>query len=89
MSETIKYKFRAECCIDVIRFIQEMGSTIQWFRMDTIKEGFPGQVVEVEIDGCITLPILIECCNNVLDGHVIAQTVQPIADYTGDRDFTR
>ena len=45
--------------------------------------------VEFEFETNLTLDEVIEILKNVPDGHVMYQSVQPIADYTGERDDNR
>lgn len=75
-----KYKFRAECSIDVERLENVIPSK---FNVNLIKQGFPD--VEVEFDSYLSLSEIIDLMKTIEDGHVMYETVKPIEQYTGQR----
>lgn len=81
-----KYKFRAECAIDVARFIV-LGSDGEHkaarLRVTPDSTGLPDCVVEFESDA--SLETLRGLCDLVPDGHVMAETISEAEMYTGER----
>jgi len=81
----IAYKLRAEGAPDIAEFISIASPYLISYKMEHV--GVPD--VEFEFETNLTLDEVIEILKNVPDGHVMYQSVQPIADYTGERDDNR
>ena len=83
------YKFRAECSTDVINFFRALEedsfSSIHIQSQDI--EGTPIPDVDVIFNCNLRLARLIQIAKQVEDCHVIAQTVRPIDQYTGERNY--
>ncbi len=81
-----KYKFRAECFHDVQEFIPLVFAQGKPFAFkiypDTL---FPDAEVEIEAD--ISLEDMRSLMRQVFDSHVMVQTVMPIDQYTGERNY--
>lgn len=77
------YKFRSECAHDVNELRRIMGSKI--LSIQTQQQHFPDNDVDL-----ITTSELEDVRNfmrQVVDGHVMLQTVQYYYNYTGERDY--
>lgn len=77
------YKFRSECAHDVNELRRIMGSEILSIQIQ--QQYFPDNSVDL-----ITTSELEDVRNfmrQVVDGHVMLQTVQYYYDYTGERDY--
>lgn len=87
-----RFKFRAECTIDIIQFIiaaKDAGIDIHNpnHRIMNI-DGTPLPDAEFQFDTKTgTLDKIIDVMKGMEDAHVMYQTVQPIDTYTGERDF--
>lgn len=81
-----KYKLRAECTQDILLFIGMIIDRVKSFSMLPMPE-VPDVEFEFTLDA--TLEELLDCLQYIDDGHVMYQTVQPIEQYTGDRDYDR
>lgn len=81
----MRYKFRAECQVDVDRFIALLDRTSvpswEWalFRED----GYPDVTVIFQSDAPIG--VLRYAAARVVDGHVMAETLELEGEYTGER----
>ena len=75
------YKFRAECLYDVIRFMAEVEP-----KSYTVYPDLHRPDVTIEVDCIMQLDQLVEIANNLVDCHVIAQTLLPKSMYTGVRE---
>lgn len=83
--EMKKYKFRAECTQDVINLALLLdGKDVESL---TIKTMSIGSDVEAVIISNIPYMDIIEMMRQVSDGHVMAQTIKPIQEYTGERNY--
>ena len=80
-----KFKFRAEC----LRDVEELVRVINHGGMEVNITFFDLPDVEVTVLTLHSLEDIIEEANNIDDCHVIAQTVQPILKYTGEREWDR
>ena len=80
----MKYKFRAECSQDAEQFKQENREAISNFEIVPV-EGFPD--VDVTFDSHLELSEIIELMKDIDHGHVMYQTVKPVDEYTGKRDY--
>lgn len=98
------FKFRAGCQRDALAFAtfaiewcerkngQLSKCDIDAFRMHfviTRWENPTGTENEIEIDTSIPLDQLIELIDRVDDGHVMAETLAGIDEYTGKRTYRR
>lgn len=79
-----RYKFRAECSKDAMQFFIEIGDAAKNFKIQNM-----GNIpdVEVEFDSELSLSEIIDEMKALDDSHVMAETVQSIEKYTGERDF--
>lgn len=78
------YRFRAECQVEVDELRRLIG--IQMDRI-TIVNTAPFPDVEVEIETSLSLNELRDLMRQVVDGHVMVQTVAPTDEYTGERNY--
>lgn len=81
-----KYKLRAECRVDVARLrrvlsIDATGWKVAFLTMN----GVIAADVEVTFVSALPLEKVRRACENVVDGHVMAQTVALAGEYTGER----
>lgn len=77
------YRFRAECQVDVDELRRLIGTK---FDRTTIVNTAPFPDVEVEIETSLSLHELQDLMRQVVDGHVMVQTVASAAEYTGERN---
>jgi acetolactate synthase regulatory subunit len=80
-----KFKFRAEC----LRDVEELVRVINHGGMEVNMTFFDLPDLEVTVLTHHSLETLIEEANRIDDCHVIAQTIQPIMEYTGEREWSR
>lgn len=78
------YRFRAECQPDVDDLRSLLG---KGFDKITIINSPPFPDVEVELETKLSLEELRAVMRRVVDGHVMVQTVAPLDEYTGERDY--
>ncbi len=78
------YKLRAECSHDVAEFIQKSHGQMKNFKMERDKL-FPDVVFKFESD--LPLNKIILTLRDIEDSHVMYQTVKPIKQYTGKRNY--
>ncbi|WP_334043641.1 hypothetical protein [Burkholderia ambifaria] len=81
------FSFRAECAVDVERFqrvCERHGLVTVW----TLHPDQNGPDVEVELTSTSSLKVLREAVREVIDGHVMLQTLREcrLADNTLERD---
>ena len=87
MTKLHAYKMRAECAHDVGKFLQ--ASNIQSLTMHRVK--FPGEEVAVipDVDvsfvSTMALAEIQKCLREITDGHVMAESINFEAEYTGER----
>lgn len=74
------YKLRAECFLDVFNFIVSFKPITYKIIKDDV---FPD--VEFEFDSDCNIELVIDSINQLEDCHVMAQTIKPINEYTGER----
>ncbi len=80
-----KYKFRAECAYDALRFIDSIPLKRKGeFKIEDDKESLPDVTVLISVES-LTCNELIEIANNIEDCHVIAETLATEQQYTGVR----
>ncbi len=84
LDNNYSYRFRAECQVDVDELRRLIGTKLDRI---TIVNTAPYPDVEVEIETSFSLDELRNLMRQVLDGHVMVQTVAPITEYTGERNY--
>lgn len=77
------YRFRAECQVNVDELRRLLGMEIG--RITMIQEP-PFPDVEVELETKLTLKELRAAMLEVVDGHVMVETVATQEEYTGERN---
>ena len=77
------YKFRSECAHDVDELRKLMGGDI--LSIQTQQQYFPDN--DVDLITALELEDVRNFMRQVVDGHVMLQTVQYYYDYTGERDY--
>ncbi|MBD2232601.1 CHAT domain-containing protein [Phormidium tenue] len=78
------YRFRAERQPDVDELRQVLGIKIDKITIVNISP-FPD--VEVEVEAELSLESLWDAMRQVMDGHVMVQTVAYASEYTGERNY--
>ena len=78
------YKLRAECSQDVSSFIAKAHMQMQTFSM--IKIDYL-QDCEFVFESNLTLNEIVYVLKDLVDCHVMYQTVKPIDEFTGERNF--
>lgn len=83
------YKFRAECYDDVEQF-EELADNLISHVIVTVAypEIFGHPDVIVTFDSEQSIESLIALMQYVDDSHVMHQTLKPINEYTGERDYS-
>lgn len=84
------YKFRAECGLDAVHFFSLLDiarfENVHFYNMYIGKTILPD--MEVQITCNYKLQELVRIANDdTFEGHVIAQTIKPVGDYTGERNI--
>tara|TARA_R110000868_G_scaffold275187_1_gene534865 strand:- start:177 stop:440 length:264 start_codon:yes stop_codon:yes gene_type:complete len=83
------YKFRAETLIDIELFKIQAGghiSNLKAIPNDPETSTFPD--ITITFDSEMPIENLIYIMRKVEDGHVMFQTLKPIEEYTGERDYS-
>lgn len=80
----MKYKFRAECSLDAEQFENENRESISNSEIVPVA-GFSD--VDVTFDSQLELSEIIDLMKNIDDSQVMYQTIKPIDEYTGERDY--
>ena len=83
-----EYKFRAETVADADKWIIALhvsGAGVESIHVRLVDELTPDVVVTFYSND--TLDEIRDVMRHVVDGHVMWQTVQPVAEYTGERDY--
>ena len=80
-----KFKFRAEC----LRDVEELLHQINHSGMEINIKFFHVPDVEVTLLTDLTLDSIIQEAREIDDCHVIVDTIQPVQEYTGERDWSR
>lgn len=83
------YGFRAECLHDIKELVKVLDTQGIQYKLFTKKDEDPFPDTEGLICAVATLEELIKCTRMVPDGHIMTDTIQPIALYTGERDWDR
>lgn len=85
----MKYKLRAECSRDVLNFIQAANDCMSTFNMtrinDPLSNRMPDVAFEFEID--LELSEVIDLLKTIPDSHIMYETVEPIEQYDGERNY--
>lgn len=85
MKTLTPYKFRAECFSDVARWF--LAAEIPGFFCEPVIKGCKTHAdVTVEFRSMASLGDLRESMRKVADCHVMAETLAPLAEYTGERN---
>jgi hypothetical protein len=81
------FKFRAETLFDVGEFLKHFPVCQEFvkFEIMNITPHLPD--IECHFVANVTLNQVRHAMRNIVDGHVMVQTVQPIKKYTGERDY--
>jgi hypothetical protein len=82
------HKFRAECPVDVAHFILLLPEVGKFCKIVAWNPHPLTPDLEVTLATEMTTQQLRQVMAQVEDGHVMRQTLQPIAEYTGERDFS-
>ena len=77
------YKFRVECGPDYTRIKRVIGDRMVENKYEC--DGFGD--IEVTIESTLSLDQLRQLISSVPDAHVAVQTIMPVAEYTGDRNY--
>lgn len=84
-----EYKFRAETIVDIEKWLSALRTNgamlVDSIHVQSISRELPD--VEVTFYSDDTLDDIRDVMRHVVDGHVMWQTVQPVAEYTGERDY--
>jgi hypothetical protein len=84
----MKYKFRAECSYDALTFIDK--TTGLTYNFEIKQQDIDGSLipdVDVIFESDLSLDEIRDKIREVIDGHVMLQTVKPIDEYTAERDY--
>lgn len=76
------YKFRADCQMDAALFLWKLRASVL---SAEYLDGTPD--IEVSFSSEMSFHDLLSISRFVDDGHVITQTLKPISDYTGERNY--
>lgn len=82
-------KFRAECLMDIVAFINIVQNTENYFvikQLGVIEHPFPDAEIEFDTDmhRKQIISLLQEC---EIDSHVMVETLAVKEDYTGERTY--
>lgn len=80
------FKFRSECFNDILEFMKLHGEHIGKIGIQR-NESFPD--CECTFTSELDRGELIEKLRDVVDGHVMVQTLEEEENYTGNRDYDR
>lgn len=85
-----KYKFRAEVIVDVANLIHVAADhcemTKEKFCIDSVLREDPYPDVDVVFQSNIPYTTLLKLFKEVKDGHVMAESLSEIQNYTSERD---
>jgi hypothetical protein len=82
----LTFRFRAECEHDVKALLALIPSQSVVFFTSLQQAPFPDQICEIIVHN-LNLAEMRDFCRAVADGHVMLQTIQPKAKYTGERNY--
>lgn len=77
-----KYKLRAECLADIVKFLAS-ARFLAKYQIKPLKNGIDH---ELTITTKAPLDKIIMCLRDVRDSHVMLETIKPILEYTGIRE---
>lgn len=84
-----QFKFRAECLADVrekwLAALADNDAEVEAIHCVSLNDELPD--VEVTFYSDDSLDEIRDVMRQIIDGHVMWQTVAPIAEYTGQRNF--
>jgi hypothetical protein len=85
------YKFRCECLVDYERIQAACGEGMIEVKVipQFINEIIPISDQEVEFKSTLSYEQLLRKFDGVDDAHIAFQTLMPIEEYTGERDYDR
>lgn len=84
-NKTRVFRFRAECEPDVHALVGLLDGRL--VRLNVVRRTpFPDVVCDIELVGVCHEGIR-EICRQVVDGHVMVETIQPKELYTGEREY--
>jgi len=85
------YKFRCECLVDYERIQAACGEGMIEVKVipQFINEIIPISDQEVEFKSTLSYKQLLHMFDGVVDAHIAFQTLMPIDEYTGERDYDR
>ena len=83
-----RYKFRAECLRDAELFFAEISEFAASYRKITPSE-FGDVDAMFVLSSDISPRDLLWAASRIADGHVVVQTLELEANYTGERDYDR
>lgn len=76
------YKMRAECIVDVARFMEQAGGQFETIEITKLKIG---PDVEVKFKTKMSPSYIARALEEVSDGHVMLETFAPLKLYDGVR----
>lgn len=82
------YKFRAGFLSEVFDFLNELPRGEMMDIVIVQPEAWPDVDCNIQVRS-MDLKNLINLANKTTDGHVIAQTINTVENYTGERDNSR
>lgn len=91
MASFNEFQFRAECMVDVLDFLNRMTTInphIGINRIVIVQDELHGRPIPdctISISTTAPLAMMVEVAARVIDGHVIVETMEHVADYTGIR----
>lgn len=83
-----RYKFRAECLRDAQLFFAAISEFATTYRSITPQE-FCGVEAVFVLSSDISPRDLLWAASRIADGHVLVQSLELEANYTGERDYER
>jgi hypothetical protein len=89
-----RYKLRAEAWIDLVNLAEALmpqGAPpvrCTSFTIEATGIG-PDPIFEMAVTSSLALDDLLAIIDDIEDGHVMYETIQPIEHYTGERDYDR
>jgi hypothetical protein len=84
MKKVMTYKMRAECNADLGRFLTEVA--VDSFKADRVKiKDLVLPDVIAEFTSTLSLEQIRQAISGIEDGHVMLETVNTAAEYTGER----
>jgi len=78
------YKFRAECTVDVDKFIELFGDHMSSVKREKITEIFRMKMLNFRRQSLEDIRLVMK---EIEDGHVMLESVNHAEEYTGDRYY--